>query len=235
MPYVTAIMITGKTTERFPMAMRAVKSFQDQTYPSRQLIILNDNDQRLLPPAFQDDKVREFQINPKRSLGRLRNLGIQLAAGSKYLVQWDDDDFSHPARLAYQINMMGERQRASIFRREIHANLHSRRAFANDGMESRVNGFAGTMMWPADATARFPDAGKHEDTEFLLKLMKDMALLVIDNPPELYLRFYHGHNTWSERHVMKRKKGARDLSPAEQEYFDQVFDTHYAEISDYGR
>lgn len=243
LPKVVAVMITGKTTERYPMAINSVIAYQRQTYENRELVIINDNPQRLFAtdcpgpavrPLANHTDIVEIQVEPGRSLGALRNRGILEARkmGAELIVQWDDDDFAHAERLEYQVgyHLANPVPLVSIFRWEVHAHLMQGIAFANNGKESRVQGFAGTMMWPADARIRFPCKCKHEDTEFLIAMKATMPLRVLYNDPVMYMRFYHGHNTWSEKHVMNRKPGSRDLKDQELAYFNQIYGMYYKPI-----
>ncbi len=227
---ITCVMVTGKTTDRYPMARRSLQAFLEQRLPPDlhvELMIINDNEVPLLDPVKDKyPNVREIQITkPGYSLGWLRNMAKQLSR-TTYMMQWDDDDFSTPHRIAWQAKFTNfDRAEATIFKREIHCHLHEGTAFVNDGRQSRVQGFAGTMLFPNTAF-KFPDVGKHEDTEFLLHYKAIRRLRVLDNDPTLYIRFYHGNNTWSEKHVMKRKPGSRDLTDEEQLVVDQVLQNY---------
>lgn len=220
---VVAIMITGKTVVRYPLALCSVAAFENQAYAGpRQLLIVNDSPIPLFPdgtPPF----VQELHIPQEpRTLGELRNIAINHASSlGDYLVQWDDDDYSHPGRLAWQVTNTPAGD-ASIFRWEIHQDLATGEAFANNGRQSRVQGFAGTMLWPASSVVRFPAKGRHEDTEFLLQLRRTTQLHVLENPPCFYVRGYHGNNTWSRKHVMQRKPGSRNLTLTEQSYVQSL-------------
>lgn len=227
---VTGVLVTGKTPERYPLAKKAVAAWQYQNYPGpRQLLIINDHPtQALYKQDELPEHVHEIRVRKQLPLGSLRNTGMALAQGD-YVVQWDDDDYSHRERLVRQV-MNTEPGKASIFRWEIHCNLKTGQAFANCGDEIRGKGFPGTMLWPKDVAARFPATGKAEDTEFILDLRAECGLQVLNNKPELYFRCYHGHNTWSEQHVMKRKRGSRDLNPEERAYVDSLLNGTYKQI-----
>lgn len=238
MAKIVAVMVTGKDAARRTLAYRSIASFHEQVFPDRLLLVINDSEHPLITGDYRSSSIQEHMIAPPRygkhgrrwSLGDLRNMGIEKAreAAGQLIVQWDDDDFSHPHRLSYQ-HEFTTADTATIFRWETHCNLASpaREAFANCGRISRVRGFAGTMMFSAHAPVMFPGLGKHEDTEFLLALREHMKLRVLDNQPTLYLRFYHGNNTWGEQHVMQRKPGSRDLTPTERAYLDSVLASHY--------
>jgi hypothetical protein len=49
---------------------------------------------------------------------------------------------------------------------------------------------------------------------------------VIVNSPMMYVWFYHGANTWPERHVMHRKSGWRSLAQNEQTYLDKILELY---------
>ena len=232
-PSICCVMVTGKDTARYPLALNSIKAFERQSYQGPlALRIINDNPVPLLPPDFESAReIQEVRVkgNPK-SLGELRNLALALA-GNTHFMQWDDDDFSHQDRIAWQVEQTNFQQgEATIFRRELHCNLFDGTAFANNGKQSRVGGFAGTMLFPKLSHIRFPHTGKHEDTEFLLQYKARGRLRVLDNQPHMYLRFYHGHNTWSQQHVMQKKPGSRELSQDERAYVDEILDTYYSEI-----
>lgn len=230
-PSITGVLVTGKTVDRYPLAMKAVEAWQNQNYPGpRQLLIINDHPSQALfrPASSLPEHVFEIRVHKQQTLGQLRNHGMTLAQG-EYIVQWDDDDYSHPDRLSWQVKNTPEGQ-ASIFRWEIHCNLKTGEAFANCGDEIRTKGFPGTMLWPAKLPVSFPAKGKAEDTEFVLDLKAECGLTVLENDPRLYFRCYHGHNTWSEQHVMKRKRNSRDLDEAERGFVDDMLAGPYAEI-----
>ena len=230
--HVTGVLVTGKHTDRFAMARRAVKSWQLQEYDGpRQLLVINDHPtESLYDPAAAPAGVLEVRMEERHSLGRLRNIGIAAApAESVYMVQWDDDDFSAPSRLQYQVESTKSGQ-ASIFRYEINYDLLTGNAFVNNGRAIRGGGFPGTMLWPLSTKARFPDKGKAEDTEFVLALRSELSVQVLRNDPRLYTRTYHGLNTWSQKHVMKRKPGSRDLSDHERLYLESLRQEGYFAI-----
>jgi len=219
---VTGVLITGKTDERFPLAKRAVHAWQRQLFNSRhELLVINDHPYQALFPAGTPVGIREIRVPGPLSLGALRNIGIA-EARSDYLVQWDDDDFSHPSRLLWQMEHT-KTGRASILKYEVHCDLTGKHpAFVNNGQVCRCRGFAGTMLWPRSVSCRFPDKGRHEDTEFVLQLQKNCGVDVLENDPTMYCRFFHGYNTWTQDHIMKPKPGSRKMSAAEQRYIQQL-------------
>lgn len=223
---VTGVLVTGKTTERYPLARISVDGWLKQDYPGpRKLLIINDHPTDALYPEGAPEGTIELRPQGDFRLGDLRNIGIE-QADTDYIVQWDDDDRSRYDRLSWQVDST-DQGKMSIFRWEIHYNLTNGKAFANCGDEIRCKGFPGTMLWPRNCKTRFPSKGKAEDTIFALDAKKEVGLQVLQNNPCLYLRCFHGNNTWSEKHVMKRKRGSRDLTLAEHVYVDRLRDTVY--------
>lgn len=229
---IAGIMVTGKTPARYPLAREAVVAWQLQSYRGDcELLVINDHPTESLYPEKPPKGVTEIRITGQHSLGELRNIGIEeaKARGAAWCVQWDDDDYSHKNRLLYQVSNT-QAGTASIFRYEIHCNLKTGEAIMNDGKSIRVKGFPGTMLWPTASDVRFPGVGKAEDTLFLLQLQKERRLQVLINDPTMYCRFYHGHNTWSEQHVMKPKPNSRKLNEAERGYVNWVLEARYRTI-----
>ena len=91
------------TKQRLNVLPRAVAWFQRQSYPDRELIVVNDADDgtKEYLAALRDKRI--VYIRPEQAcLGELRNVAVTHARGT-YLAQWDDDDWYHPDRLALQV------------------------------------------------------------------------------------------------------------------------------------
>jgi len=228
---ITGVMVTGKTTERYPIAMGAVRSFLSQEYSGwKLLLVINDNPIPLFPsPSSIPPGVVELHIQhgKKYTLGELRNIAFDHVQPGGYMVQWDDDDWSHPHRLQYQVDATTEGC-ASILKWQVQYDLRTGRCFAGCGKEAKVSGFAGTMMFPASTRARFTLKPKGEDTDFLVALRKDMELKVLSTDPTMFMHFCHENNTWHPEHVMKRRSGSRDLKPHELAAVKQVIAAEYS-------
>lgn len=228
---ITGVMVTGKTTKRYPIALGAVRSFLSQEYSGRKLLlIINDNpiplfpDHATIPPGVVELHVRHEQ---KYTLGELRNMAFDHVATDGYMVQWDDDDWSHPHRLQYQVDNTTEGC-ASILKWQVQYDLRTGRCFAGCGREAKVGGFAGTMLFPASTTARFSLKPKGEDTDFLVDLRKAMELKVLITGPTIFMHFCHENNTWHPEHVMKRRRGSRELKPHELADVKKVIQAQYS-------
>jgi glycosyltransferase involved in cell wall biosynthesis len=95
------------TKDRPEMARKAIESFRAQTYPagSRMLLVLDSGDDILQPgqSEYQNEGYIVGRI-PGR-IGALRNYANG-AFTSDIICHWDDDDYSHPNRIAEQVEFL---------------------------------------------------------------------------------------------------------------------------------
>lgn len=106
-PTVCAVMLTR---DRHEMARRAVECFRAQTYDpiSRLLLIYDTGD-----PSWYDartDSENEHHWTPQgasgATIGALRNTANMSAGRCDIFLHWDDDDWSHPNRIAEQVALL---------------------------------------------------------------------------------------------------------------------------------
>ena len=103
-PLVTCVLLTA---DRPAMTARAVKSFLAQTYERKALLIFDSGKE-----LFQIDRTfRGHLWVPAEewrgaSIGALRNRANECARGADIIAHWDSDDWSHPYRLAEQVNLL---------------------------------------------------------------------------------------------------------------------------------
>lgn len=210
-PLVSAIMITGKSPARVPLARVAVEAFLEQTHPRKELIIVTHGGE---PMAVEHPEVREIVVPAgcRMTLGDLRNLGLSAASG-EWVIQWDDDDWHGPERMAEQLRYGQGPAAAVLLRAQIRYCFQTRSAW----VIALGGGMDGTILHHRQVAFKYPSLAKAEDTGFLKHFAKRV---VIPNDAGLYVRFAHGANTWDERHIMGRLAGRRDevcLSAAQRE------------------
>jgi glycosyltransferase involved in cell wall biosynthesis len=107
-PSVCAIMLTAN---RPAMAKQAVESFRRQTYQNKRLLIYETGSDECAfgcGPMIYSVQA-EFPTRP--TIGELRNnaVGFRSEYGhneSEIIVHWDDDDLSHPNRIAEQVALL---------------------------------------------------------------------------------------------------------------------------------
>jgi glycosyltransferase involved in cell wall biosynthesis len=87
----------------------AIESFTRQTWPKKELIVLNDHPDQKLELATPIEGVRIFNLEKRcQSLGDKRNTAVALAT-HPYLFVWDDDDIYLPWRVEESMKFVKER------------------------------------------------------------------------------------------------------------------------------
>lgn len=91
------------TRDRPEMAQRAVRCFREQNYKLKKLLIYNTGEVPMWHSA--DPDVYWSHACPGPSIGALRNAAIDCLK-SDMIVTFDDDDVSHPNRMAEQVALL---------------------------------------------------------------------------------------------------------------------------------
>lgn len=196
-PLVSCLLVTRN---RPLLALRAIRSFLDQTYQNRELIIVDESGEdwsTMLPPS---PLIRWHHFPSGRGpLGKMRNLSLALASGD-VVMQWDDDDWSHPDRISKQLNSLNGRSLGFLSKLTLfwparrHIGVTSRRTWECTFIARRKG---------LDLT--YPEISKAEDSELFSRLIPKCPFQLLD-APELYVRTVHGANTWDAGHFSKLLK-----------------------------
>jgi glycosyltransferase involved in cell wall biosynthesis len=90
-------------TRGFPEHVEfTIRCFEQQTYPDKELVVVHDGSaSEEVVATFEKAGARVFGM-PDVPLGMLRNKSVEESRG-KYVAQWDDDDFSVPDRIEFQL------------------------------------------------------------------------------------------------------------------------------------
>jgi len=225
-PAVTAVMITGKDERRIPLALASVRSFMGQTYKNKELLIVTDGFS-LLPQIANAKNIREVRAE-RQTLGGLRNVALD-NCDSPWIIQWDDDDWSHPERIEAQMywaDVMTEAHgspRPVTLGKQIRYSFELNNAYVYSDNRSGIHG---TVLHP-QTDLRYETIGKHEDSHFLDNFP---AVSILTSRPELYIRMQHSANTWDLRHIMRQHAKGRDrwdLTQQDADYLRQVLAENY--------
>lgn len=101
-PLVCAVMLTKDRPE---MAKRAVECFRSQTYQQKELLVF-DNGVERFEMDWRFERRIFFAHDPSLfRIGALRNKA-NACMTADILIHWDDDDFSHPNRIAEQVALL---------------------------------------------------------------------------------------------------------------------------------
>jgi len=134
-PTVTCIMPTKDRAKYVPTA---INCFLDQTFTDSELIVFNNGAPLEIDFIPQYPRIRYISIGQRfpQPIGSLRNLVCEEALG-KIIIHWDDDDWSHPLRIAQQVRML------------------------QDNPKLRVVGYSSLLYWREPDNARFKFESKH--------------------------------------------------------------------------
>jgi len=144
-PLVSVVMVFGDAT-RLRTAQRTVQCFVEQTYVRRQMVIINGTDKPVTNVAW--DKIKELPV-AKEDLSSLRNIGLTNADG-EWIMPWDDDDWHHPERIAFQMAHRREGM-ACLLEGQLRCHVWRSTAFVH----REPDGVPGTILFPR-GPARYP-------------------------------------------------------------------------------
>lgn len=199
-PLVTCVM---PTRDRADYALQAVRYFERQDYPNRELVIVDDGSDGLEARLPADLRIRYVRSPSGEAIGAKRNRGCSVAAGS-IVAQWDDDDWYAPARLRRQVEpiLAGDADvtalRAGVFLDidawaswRVSPALH-RRLFVED-----VHG--GTLVYRREVweRGRYPSRSIAEDAWFLHRAVRTGARLRRLDNDDLFVYLRHAANAWA--------------------------------------
>lgn len=193
------------TADRRRLCRRAVRCYRRQTYPNRELVVVEDGRQDLSPvlETVSEDELTHIQLPSEEDhvLGRLRNVALKAATG-KFRAQWDDDDWYHPKRIEKQVQVLQEGYDACCLRGTL-MHVDSPKYADRPYIGYLQDGVPGTIMHRPDPDIRYPKMHREEDTAYLNK-WKNKRYTTITYETHLFIRCYHGNNTWEKNHFLTR-------------------------------
>ena len=218
-PLVSCMLVTA---DRFELALRAIHCFQQQEYPNKELVIVDDGlDDRLerWVATLDSSEIFYYRLPAEgKKLGTLRNFVVDKSHG-EYLTQWDDDDLSDSRRLRIQMAMLIHYQCEACFLQRVQGWIPASRRLFN----SIRRLWEGSYICHKQLIDRFPALAKGEDTPVAEDLVRQNKIIVLDYP-QLYTYVYHGENTWGEDHFLEH------WNAASYQYEDTKYDEMVSQI-----
>ncbi len=103
------VSVVMPTRGRREWAKQAVECYLAQTYEARELVILDDEDDRSFPdPAWLNAHPSIRYITARRmTVPRKRNI-VNMSTKGELICHFDSDDWQHPDRLAQQVRFLEE-------------------------------------------------------------------------------------------------------------------------------
>ena len=205
-PLVSALMITKN---RGPMAKRNICSLLDQTWPWKEIIVIDDSEKK--QQLHSDPRVKHVWLSEPTPIWTKHDMAVQYAQGNVF-VYWDDDDWFSSKKIAKQMqpvlddkaDMVGLKRRF-IYRITDHTWWEFTRLPPKDrswlGNGLGAAGFKfhdGTCLFTRKACAKL----KHGERQVSQKLMMIYSMwkrgerLVILPEQDLFVYVRHGTNTW---------------------------------------
>jgi glycosyltransferase involved in cell wall biosynthesis len=203
-PLVSCLMVTARRTA---LAERAVQCFCNQTWANKELLIIDDGDDdytAMLQPYRAQAEIRYDRVGsaPRLLLGGLRNLSLERSRG-EYCTQWDDDEWYHPQRIESQMNALASEDSASVLRYTL-MHIDQPGLSEHPYRTGLRRGTPGTLLHRRSAV-RYPNQGKGEDSRYLQHIRRGQSVAIMGTEfSHLFIRCYHGQNTWDRRHFIER-------------------------------
>jgi len=213
-PKISCLLVTANG--RIEYFRRSFQCYLNQTYPNRELVIVNEGSlqyqQQIRECVGQREDVRFIFLDGKYTLGALRNISIALCHGDLF-VQWDDDDFNMPERLATQYAYLSKHTNARVcyLTDQLHYYFPTQQLYWENWehfLSGQVQEFSlipGTIMaYKEGFPARYPSAGTFasagEDSVLAHQLCEKTEVILLRDKGYLHVYSFHGKNVWDIQH-----------------------------------
>lgn len=209
---VSAVMCTCKGREQF--AKRQAQKFNVQTYPHKELVIVNQGDTWVVDNPLPG--ITEVMVRPELTNGAMHNIGNRLARG-QYVVRWDDDDIIASDRIEKQINAIKETGApASTFANYVNVSLI-------DGTirEQRAGFCPGLLCHKNEGYQHDETVKRGSDGLFCMEYYYGQ-IAVIKNVPHKYIRILHGINQIWDRKALFPSTEPGDIEVSAETDMDYV-------------
>lgn len=194
-PLVSAIM---PTRGRAGWAFDAVEMFRAQTYPKKELVVVDDRSEPSFPYGLRDPLIR-YHVAGRIPIGGKRNMAVSLSSG-EIIMHWDSDDTYTPDRMEHQVAHLIE-SGAEIVGYHImpFVDADNGREYVYHGLPGYCIGVSQTY-WRSTWEARpFPAINQDEDNQFMF----NRRAASCDSEGRIKARI-HGGNTCEKRSGINR-------------------------------
>jgi len=204
------------TADRHDLCRRAIVSYNNQTYPNKELIVL-DNGIKDMRDLLQDVPKKELRYeyrknNKDTTIGELRNQSLEMVRGDVVVPQWDDDDWSAPNRLDTQYKALVDNDADAV-------TLYATLMHVDDPLYFKApfygllkGGVPPTVMHKRDDSVRFPELRRTSDTHYKNVWRQRNYLILPIRDAHLHLRYFYGKNLWEQDHFLRRMRNTpKDL------------------------
>lgn len=207
-PLVSCVMPTWNRRTFIPAA---VDCWLKQTYQNRELVILDDGEEPIEDLLPEDNRIRYVFEQRRRVTGDKRNRICELARG-EVICHWDDDDWSAPDRISFQVAILWQTGKpvtgfgVLLFWDVVHERAVRYRA--------HVPGYVcGTSLCYERAfwqMRRFREKHEASDNDFVYPILKQIA--PSNDPTHMVARIHGCHHTSRKSSISEMV--AREAIPA---------------------
>jgi Glycosyl transferase family 2/Methyltransferase domain len=192
-PLVSCVMPTYNRRRFVP---QAILNWQAQDYPRCELVVIDDGEDSVEDLIPADARIQYVRLPTRKTIGAKRNLACEQSRGD-FVVHWDDDDWSAPWRVGYQVEM--------LLKQDVEVSGLSTVYFCDISADRawRYEYPAGRKPWVHDATFcyrrsqwesdPFPDSSLGLDTAYLWQGRPKRVGTLAD--PSFYVGMVHPANT----------------------------------------
>ncbi|HYI96161.1 MAG TPA: glycosyltransferase [Bryobacteraceae bacterium] len=199
-PLVSCIM---PTYNRRPFMSLTLECFQRQTYPNRELIVVDDGTDPVADILEGQPNVRYIRLTRRHNIGAKRNLACEAAQGD-IVAHWDDDDWYAPDRLACQAEPLraDTHDLTGLANRYMLEMPAGRFWSTSDAVHSRMfvgNLHGGTLVYRRalwQDGIRYPEVNLAEDAGFIRHASQAGKRIVRLENPGVFVYLRHTRNTW---------------------------------------
>jgi hypothetical protein len=184
------------TADRRNFVPQAIRCFLAQDYAERELVILDDGADSVADLVPEDSRIHYVRASQKQKLGAKRNECIKLCRGT-LITHWDDDDWSAPHRISYQVQtLMREQAEVCGLRQMLFYDRTTSQNWLYTYPETGRQWLAGgSLLYTRGFWQRnpFPDVQVGEDTRFIWSRSHPRIAVAPDF--EFYIATIHSANT----------------------------------------
>jgi len=185
-------------TNRPEFADAVWTQFNGQTWPNKELVVIDSSEDGLILKDRADVHVR---MDPDTWVGPLRNAGLKAARGS-WLMWFDDDDWRHPD-LSTILMDVAIRSSACIagLRSYCWINLDGKMGRRDCGKWPVFGASVYRNFWD---TPPFRDKPRCKTDSYWLPRMQERGVMSLVSQPELFVYVHHGSNVHNSDLGLKR-------------------------------
>jgi glycosyltransferase involved in cell wall biosynthesis len=184
------------TRNRRLFVNQAIKYFLRQDYCNKELIVIDDGEDKIRDLIPDIDKIKYIPLNAHKSIGEKRNLACSLSQG-EFIAHFDDDDWMARSRISHQVEaLINADADVCGSRNLLHYHVFKGEAWGFNHPQNGSQCVAGsTLMYRKSAWKEnpFPEDAANEITPFIKRFNPDQIHSI--DSERLYVAIIHRRNS----------------------------------------